>query len=169
MAISVKYYKWGYIPTLSAFAAYNWGYINNEFPPLYNKDFPNSYAGITLSVPIFQGGKRTQDIKVAQLQLQRTDYDLANLHNEVNTEFTAAMAIYKSNLTDYYLLKDNLDLSTDVYNTIQLQYKAGVKTYLDVITAESDLRSSEVNYTNALYNVLSSKFDVEKALGSIQY
>jgi len=169
LAISVKYYKWGYIPTLSAFAAYNWGYLNDEFPPLYNKDFPSSYAGITLSLPIFQGGKRTQDIKVAQLQLQRTDYDLANLHNEVNTEFTAAMAIYKSNLTDYYLLKDNLDLSTDVYNTIQLQYKAGVKTYLDVITAESDLRSSEVNYTNALYNVLSSKFDVEKALGSIQY
>ena len=169
LAISVKYYKWGYIPSLSAFAAYNWGYINNEFAPLYNNDYPNSYAGITLTLPIFQGGKRVNDIKVAQLQLQRTDYDLANLHNEVNTEFTAAMAIYKSNLTDYYLLKDNLDLSTDVYNTIQLQYKAGVKTYLDVITAESDLRSSEVNYTNALYNVLSSKFDVEKALGSIQY
>ncbi|HTC00484.1 MAG TPA: TolC family protein [Ferruginibacter sp.] len=169
LAISVKYYKWGYIPSLSAFAAYNWSYINNEFPPLYNNDYPNSYAGITLTLPIFQGGKRVNDIKVAQLQLQRTDYDLANLHNEVNTEFTAAMAIYKSNLTDYYLLKDNLDLSTDVYNTIQLQYKAGVKTYLDVITAESDLRSSEVNYTNALYNVLSSKFDVEKALGSIQY
>ena len=169
LAISVKYYKWGYIPSLSAFAAYNWGYINNEFAPLYNNDYPNSYAGITLTLPIFQGGKRVNDIKVAQLQLQRTDYDLANLHNEVNTEFSAAMAIYKSNLTDYYLLKDNLDLSTDVYNTIQLQYKAGVKTYLDVITAESDLRSSEVNYTNALYNVLSSKFDVEKALGSIQY
>jgi outer membrane protein len=169
LSISTQYYKWGYLPTVSAYAAYNWGYLNDEFSPLYNRAFPNSYAGITLAVPIFEGGKRLNDIKVAQLQVQRVDYDIATLHNEVNTEFTAAMAIYKSNLTDYNLLKDNLALSTDVYNTIQLQYRSGIKTYLDVITAESDLRTSEVNYTNALYNVLSSKFDVEKALGSIQY
>ncbi len=91
------------------------------------------------------------------------------LKNEVSTEFTEAMAEYKSNLVDYYFLKDNLDLATDVYNTIQLQYKAGVKAYLDVITAETELRSSEENYTNALYNVLSSKYDLEKAMGTIQY
>jgi len=169
LSISVQYYKWGYVPTLSAFAAYNWQYLNQEFPPLYNTSYNYPYAGLTLSLPIFQGGKRYNDTKVSELQLQRTDYDLKNLRNEVNTEFTAAMATYKSDLTDYNLLKDNLDLSTDVYNTIQLQYRSGIKTYLDVITAESDLRSSEVNYTNALYNVLSSKFDVEKALGSIQY
>jgi len=169
LSTSVKYYKWGYIPTLSAYGAYDWGFINEEFPPLFKNDFPYSYAGVTLSFPIFQGGKRTDDIKTAELQLQRTDYDIKNLNNQINTEFTAAMAEYKSNLTDFNLLKDNLALSTDVYNTIQLQYRSGIKTYLDVITAESDLRSSEVNYTNALYNVLSSKFDVEKALGSIQY
>jgi outer membrane protein TolC len=169
LASSVQYYKWSFIPTLSASAGYDLGYFNQRFSPLYNDSYPSSYAGITLGLPIFQGGKRIQDIKVAQLQLQRTDFDIVTLKNEVNTEFSSAMAEYKSNLNDYYLLKDNLDLSTDVYNTIQLQYRAGVKTYLDVITAESDLRSSEVNYTNALYNVLSSKFDVEKALGSIQY
>ncbi|HSC37811.1 MAG TPA: TolC family protein, partial [Chitinophagaceae bacterium] len=69
----------------------------------------------------------------------------------------------------YYVLKDNLALAQDVYNTIQLQYKAGIKTYLDVIIAESDLRASQVNYTNALYDVLSSKLDVQKALGDIRY
>ena len=64
---------------------------------------------------------------------------------------------------------DNLDLATDVYNTIYLQYKAGVKTYLEVIIAESDLRTTQVNYLNALYQVLSSKLDVEKALGTLTY
>ncbi len=169
LAANVKYYKWTYIPTLSAFGDYNLGFLNNEFSKLYSSTFPNSYAGLTLAFPIFEGGKRTQDIRTAELQLQRTDYDIIALKNEVSTEFTEAMAEYKSNLVDYYFLKDNLDLATDVYNTIQLQYKAGVKSYLDVITAETDLRSSEVNYTNALYNVLSSKYDLEKAVGTIQY
>ena len=56
-----------------------------------------------------------------------------------------------------------------MYNTINLQYKAGVKTYLEVIVAESDLRTTQVNYLNALYEVLSSKLDVEKALGILTY
>jgi outer membrane protein len=166
---NVKYEKWSYIPSLSAFGSYNLAYLNSQFSNLYSTTFPNSYAGLTLAFPIFQGGKRTQDIKTAELQLQRTDFDIISLKNEVNTEYTNAMAEYKSNLVDYYFLKDNLDLATDVYNTIQLQYKVGVKAYLDVITAQTDLRSAEVNYTNALYNVLSSRFDVEKALGTIQY
>jgi outer membrane protein TolC len=166
---NVKYNKWSYIPSVSAFGNYNLGYLNNQFSKLYSTTFPNSYAGLTLGFPIFQGGKRTQDIRTAELQLQRTDFDIISLKNEVNTEYTEAMAAYKSNLVDYYLLKDNLDLATDVYNTIQLQYKAGIKTYLDVITAETGLRSSEENYTNALYELLSSKYDVEKALGTIQY
>ena len=169
LTYNIQYSKWGYLPTLSAYGAYDLDFANNEFPPLYKNDLPTSYAGITFSLPIFEGGKRNQDIKAAELQLKLTDYDLINLHNQVNTEYATAMAAYKSNLNDYYLMKDNLDLSTDVYNTIQLQYKSGVKTYLDVVTAESDLRTSEVTYVNALYNVLSSKYDVEKALGSIQY
>jgi outer membrane protein TolC len=67
------------------------------------------------------------------------------------------------------VLKDNLEIAQEVYNTIQLQYKAGVKTFLEVIIAETDLRTSQVNYVNALYQVLSSKLDVQRALGTIEY
>lgn len=169
LAYNVQYNKWSYLPVLSAYGSYSLGYANNQFPPLYKQDYPSSYAGISLSLPIFQGGKRYSDVRTAELQLQLTDYDLVTLHNQVNTEFTSAMGVYKSALNDYYLMKDNLALSTDVYNTIQLQYRSGIKAYLDVVTAESDLRTAEVTYTNALFNVLSSKYDVEKALGSIQY
>jgi outer membrane protein len=38
-----------------------------------------------------------------------------------------------------------------------------------VIIAESDLRTSQLNYYTALYQLLQSKIDVEKALGTIQY
>ena len=166
---NLKYYKWDYIPAVSAFGNYNLSYLNNQFSKLYSTTFPNSYAGLTLSFPLFEGGKRTQQIKTAELQLKRVDYDILTLKNAVNTEYTQALSVYKSNLNDFLVLKDNVALALDVYNTIQLQYKAGIKTYLDVITAETDLRSSEVNYTNALYQVLSSKIDVEKALGTLQY
>ena len=77
--------------------------------------------------------------------------------------------MYKSNLNNYYVQRDNLSLARDVFNTIELQYRNGVKAYLDLITSETDLRTAQVNYSDALYQVLSSKLDVEKALGTIKF
>lgn len=166
---NLRYERWSYLPSVSLYGNYNINYFNDRFSKLYNDNLPNSYAGVTLSVPIFQGTKRTQNIRVAELQLQRLDYDFAALKNAVSSEYSSAIAAYKSNLTNYNILKDNLELASDVYNTLQLQYKSGVKTYLEVITAETDLRTARINYTNALYNLLSSKIDVQKALGQIRY
>jgi len=164
---NLKYYKWAYIPSVSAFGSYNFYFLNQDLSQVYNRNYPYSYAGLQVDFPIFQGTKRTQEIRKAELQLQRVDYDLASLKSSVNTQFVQAMAVYKSNLNNYAILRENLELARDVYNTIQLQYKSGIKAYLEVINAETDIRSAQVNYTDALYQVLSSKLDVQKALGTI--
>jgi outer membrane protein len=165
---NLKYYKWAYIPVVSAFGQYNFNYLNDRFSGLYSTNYPNSYAGLQLAFPIFQGTKRTQDIRVAELQVKRVDWDIQSLKTNVNSQYAQALAIYKSNLYDYQILKDNVDLAKEVYNTVELQYRSGIKAYLDVITAETNLRNAQSNYSNALYQVLSSKLDVQKALGTIQ-
>lgn len=165
----VKYQRWAYIPTVSAGAGYGLNYLNPRFSQLYSNNFPTSYAGLTVSVPIFQGTQRTQNIRIAELQLTRIDWDVVNLQNEINSQYAQALAMYKSNLNNYYVQRDNLSLARDVFNTIELQYRNGVKAYLDLITSETDLRTAQVNYSDALYQVLSSKLDVEKALGTIKF
>jgi len=166
---NLKYYKWAYIPSLSAFGTYNLNFFSSEFGKLYSQNYPLSYAGLSLSFPIFQGMKRTHQIKQAQLELQRVDYDILAFKNSVNTEYEQAIATYKSSLNNYNILKDNLTLAEDVFNTIQLQYKSGIKTYLDVIVSQNDLISAQINYLDALYQLLTSKIDVQKALGQINY
>jgi len=49
-----------------------------------------------------------------------------------------------------------------------LQYQQGIKAYLDVIIAEGDLRTSQLNLYTALYQLLQSKIDVQKALGTLK-
>lgn len=166
---SVQYNKWSFLPQLSANGAYNLNYLNNDFNKLYNQSYPASYAGLTLSFPIFQGGKRKYEIRQAQWELRRTNLDIVNLRNAVNAEYSGALANYKSNYASYMATKENLVLAEEVYNIIQLQYKSGVKTYLEVITSETDLRSAQINYYNALYELLASKVDVQKALGEVKY
>ncbi|HWK06095.1 MAG TPA: TolC family protein [Puia sp.] len=164
----VQYEKWSYLPSLTATGGYNMNYLNSRFSPLYQDNFPNSFAGVQLSFPIFQGTKRTQNIRIAELQLTRIDWDMINLQTNISSQYAQALAAYKGYLNDYYVLKDNLDLAREVFNTIELQYRSGIKAYLDLITAETDLRTAQSNFSNALYQALSSKLDVQKALGTIQ-
>ncbi|MBX3242026.1 MAG: TolC family protein [Chitinophagaceae bacterium] len=166
---NVDYNRWAYLPTVSANGAYNMNYLNNEFTKLYARTFPASYAGLTLSFPIFQGGKRKYDISAAKWQLRRTEQDIVSLKNGVNREYNMAMANYKSNLASYEALKANLELAREVYDITQLQYKSGIKTYLEVIISETDLRTAQINYYDALYALLSSKIDVQRSLGEIKW
>ncbi|MPR32027.1 TolC family protein [Salmonirosea aquatica] len=165
----IDYARWSFLPTVSFFVNYNLLYQNQEFAQLYGRTFPNSLFGLTIALPLFQGGKRLQNIKIAELQFERSDWDMTGLRNDINTEFTQALAQYKGDWINYLTLRENVSLAREVYDVIQLQYKSGVKTYLDVVIAQTDLRTAEFNYTNALYQVISSKLDVERALGSIDY
>jgi outer membrane protein len=165
--INVNYYKWGFLPTVSAVGNYNLLYLNNSFSGLYNNAFPSAYAGLTLGIPIFTGGKRLQNLSKARLQVDRADLDIVNSRNTINTEYVQALAGYKSNYTNWQFLKQNVELAKDVYKIVSLQYREGIKTYLDVIVAQSDLRTAELNYYNALFQVLSSKIDLQKALGTL--
>ncbi len=166
---NLQYYKWSFLPNLSAFGNYILNYLNNQFSKLYSKTYPNSFIGLTLTLPIFQGGKRLQEIKEAQFEITQAGNDIRSYENQINSQYENALATYKSNLYNYYSLKENLSLASEVYDVIQLQYRSGVKAYLDVITAESDLRTAQINYYNALYQVLSSKIDVMQSLGNIKY
>jgi outer membrane protein TolC len=163
--INVNYYKWGFLPSVSAVGAYNLYYFNSRFSNLYTNSYPSSYYGITLSLPIFQGTKRLQNLSKAKLQADRSDLDIENTANTINTEYVQSLASYKSNFTNWQLLKQNVELAKDVYKVVSLQYREGTKVYLDVIIAQSDLRTAELNYYNALFQLLSSKIDLEKALG----
>jgi outer membrane protein len=165
----LRYNKWGYIPSLSANGAYIFNYQDNEFSKLYNTAFKNAYAGVSLTWPIFQGGRRRHEINASRWQLKNIDWSLERLRNNINAEYAQALAAYKSNLINYNAIKENLLLAQEVYDVIQLQYRSGIKTYLEVITAETDLRTARINYFNALNQVLAAKVDVQRALGLINY
>ncbi|MCX6216664.1 TolC family protein [Spirosoma sp.] len=165
---NVRYNRWAYLPTVSANANYNLLFQNNFFGQLYNQTFPNSLIGLSVALPIFQGGRRIQQTKIAELQVQRLNWDLAALTSAVDAEYAQALANYKGNLANYLALRENQLLAEDVYRIINLQYRSGIKTYLDVTIAEADLRTARLNVFNALYQVLISKLDVQRALGAIQ-
>jgi len=165
---NVKYSYWAFLPSINAFGRTT---LTIRITTTANciTSVSLSYVGATLSLPIFQGGKRMAKVQEQKLTRQRLDIGMENLQNNLSTEYSRALASYKSNLAAYLAQKENVALAKEVYDVIQLQYRNGVRTYLDVTVAESDLRTTRINYFNALYLVLASKMDVLRALGEIKY
>jgi outer membrane protein len=164
----IGYYKSSFIPSLSAFYNYNPQYHNDQFSDLYNKVNTTSLVGFKLTLPLFQGMNRLENLSKAKLQYQRLQLGMDYMKSEINSEYMLALSGYRSNLNELRIAKNNIDIAKDIFNTVKLQYNKGIKAYLEVIVSETDLRTAELNYLNILFRVLSSKMDLEKASGDIK-
>ena len=164
---NTNYYSTGFLPSLSGFYNYVHEYQNNKFSDLYNRAYPYSSFGLQLNIPVFSGFKRIEEVRKSRLQEQRTDWDEVNLKLAIYTEYQTALSEYKTNLFYLRSQSENVAMAREVYNIVKLQYSEGIKAYLDVIVAESDLQTSEINYLNALFNLLESKINLERSMGDI--
>ncbi|MGA3014701.1 MAG: TolC family protein [Bacteroidales bacterium] len=164
----ISYYRWSFIPTLSAFFDYDPAFQNNNFNELYKVNYPTTLFGLKLTIPLFQGLNRIENLSKAKLQSQRIQLGMNYLKSAISSEYTIALGSYVSNLNDLKIARNNVTVARDIFNTVKFQYDKGIKAYLEVIVSETDLRTAELNYLNILFQVLTSKMDLEKALGDIK-
>ncbi len=164
-----NYYGIAFLPTVSAFFNYDFEFENNNFSSLYGNAYPYSYLGLTLSLPIFTGFSRLENIRKSKLQEQLLDWSQVSLKSQIYTEYTTALANYRGNAYNLQVMQENVAMARNVYEIVALQYQQGVVAYLNVITAEENLITSEIGYLNALFTVLSNKVDLQKAMGFITY
>jgi len=165
----MNYYRWSWLPTLSAFYNYNLAFENNHLGDLLSASYPSQLVGVSFNIPIFTGFSRVNNERRARLQREQLNWTETNLKSQIYTQYTTALASYKSNFFNLTLLQKNVNMARRTYFVVDLQYKQGIVPYLNVITAQSNLISSEISYINAVFQTLSSKIDLEKAMGDITY
>ncbi len=166
--LNTKFSKVSYMPTMSAFLNYAWDFREDKFRDLYGQGVGRSVFGLNFAFNIFDGNKKLHTLRKSQLLETRLDWNMVQLKNQINTQYQMAIATYNASVNDWMTAKENMQMSQDVYDVIKLQYDAGIKTYLELMTSDTDLKTAQINYLNALYAVLSSKLDVQRALGDVK-
>lgn len=166
--MDVKRYKMGWLPTLNFFG--NYGYTLYNMVKLYDpqdKWQKSSMLGVNLNVPIFTGFQRKNQLKQAQYTLEKNKNDIDNLKMALTLEKENARITLRNNLLALTNQKENMTLAENVYNTARIKYNEGVGTNLEVMNAEASLKEAQTNYFSALYDVMTAKIDLQKALGLI--
>ena len=165
--LDLKRYRWSYMPSLVGY-----GLLAEQFQKSqldFNKAnwFPFGYFGATLNVPIFDGLQKNWRIQQAKVNLLKTQNTFTQLKQSIDFEVQSATANYKNALASLQTQKKNIALAKNVYEVTKKKYEQGIGSSLDMNTTENDLRTSETNYFNSLYDLIIAKIDYQKATGTL--
>ena len=158
-----------YLPNLYANFNYGFNTQTSQSNQWFERDRWLSFGlvGISLNVPIFDGFLKKSRIQQNKIQLQQTQNSFKLLENNINLEIRQAQVNINTALDDMVAQKENMKLAQEIYNVTRIKYQEGVGSNLEVLEADEDLKESQTNYYNALYNALIAKVELQKAYGTL--
>jgi outer membrane protein TolC len=168
---NIKRYKLSQIPTLSLNGYYNYNAQRNEFTFLKTGvNYPwysVSAINLNLKIPIFHGLSTKARIEEARLQLQKSLNERENLKLSIDEEIETARNNFSAAIATVDFQKENMGLAENVYDQTKRKYDAGTGSQVEINNAETDLRTAQSNYVNAIYAAIVAKIDYLKAIGKL--
>lgn len=166
--LNLKHTKASYLPTLSAIGNTGLTFQNNSFSQLYAYNYPSTYVGLSLNVPIFSGGQRLNQVRESRITVEKSQNDLENLKNAINLQANSARINYINGLKTLNNQRQNQALAAEVLRVAKIKYQQGVGSSIEVTQAETDLVNADNQYIQGLYDALISKVDLDQAYGRIK-
>ncbi len=167
--IDVQRLKWGYMPTLAAYGAYQYNAQRAKFDFLDTEQqwFKIALIGATLNLTIFDGFQRHNKIQQAKISSLKNLNTIKTIEQAGELEATVASISYNNAYSSVLVQKKNMILGQHVYDVAQKKYQGGVGTTLEIVNAETSLKEAQTNYYNAVYDMLIAKIDYQKAIGTL--
>jgi outer membrane protein len=150
------------LPSLGASADY--GTIGSQLigtQPTY------SY-GLSLRVPVFDGGKRDARRAESLSQYLQEQTRTRDLGQQVELDVRLAFDSIASAATEVQTAREGVGLSENELAQARRRYQAGVANPLEVTDAQTRLDRARDNLINALYDYNVARIDLATATGKIQ-
>lgn len=146
--------KAGYYPIVHARAMYN--REDSKFLPGHK----NWNAGITLSLPIFQGGATRAQVNQAEARIEAARSHRQALVQKLESALRSAILSLDDARRRIGSSREIVRLSEESLRTAELKYSTGKGTSLDVLDAQTVLTNARINFIQALTDYLTAKADL---------
>lgn len=150
------------VPTLAAFGDY--GTIGRHGSGLR----PTRQFGVTLNVPLWDGGRRKARTAEREVQLRQEELRTRDVREQIELDVRLALQSLESARTQVETAREGLDLAQDELAQAQRRFAAGVSIPLEVTDAQTRLDRARNNEINALYNYNVARLDLAAATGTLE-
>ena len=163
---TVKVQKMAWYPTLSLSANYNWT-SSSDGNPLRNFRWnPYSIVGLTLNIPLFEGGQRHYRIRQAQAQVEQARLQRVDLENSVAMQVALAKDNILLNVKQIASCSESVSEAERAQDIMQRSFDIGAASYLELRDSELALTRSRLARFQSIYNYLIAGAELELLLGN---
>ncbi|HVZ57368.1 MAG TPA: TolC family protein [Chitinophagaceae bacterium] len=164
---NVRRYQLSRYPTVSLTSGYSKNAQRNQFDFYKGPYFTFSNISLHVNVPIFHGFATKARISEARIALEQSRNQLEYLKLSIDNDVEQARNNFRTAIEAMDYQKKNLALAETVYEQTKKKYEVGTGSNTEITAAQTDLKTAQSNYINALYDAIIARVDYLKATGKL--
>ena len=166
LANAVKIQQYAYLPTLSLSFSYMINAMTNDFKFSEYQWTPYSFVGLNLNIPIFSGGKRWSDVKVARTQATQLQLTRLNTERQLKIAIRQYLTTMETQMKSYESSREAVAMAQKAYDISSKSYQVGKNTLTNLNDAQLALTQAKLAQSQAIYNFVVAKSNLEQTLGA---
>lgn len=165
---NVRRFKLSQIPTVSLTALYAKNAQRNKWNFFGRGDwFSVSNVNLNVSIPIFNGFFTKSKIQEARIEVEKINNQIDGMKLWIDNDVEAARNNYKNAVATMDFQKKNMELAEKIYQQTKKKYEVGTGSQIEIVAAQTEMKSAQTNYVTALYDAIIAKVDYLKATGKL--
>lgn len=150
------------VPSLALNGDYGWIGIRPDEAPATRT------LGITLSVPIFDGGQREGRISESRSKVRQEAIRMKDVSDQVSLEVRNALLTLESSTQQVAVSQKGFDLALKELAFARDRFAAGLATNIEVTNAQTSVARARDNVIEALFRFSASRINLARAKGEIE-
>lgn len=149
------------IPSLSASGDYGFIGLGIE------NTLPTRTLGVTLSVPLYDGGQREGRISESRSQVRQEQIRMKDVSDQVTLEVRDALLTIASAKQQVLVSQDGLRLALRELELARERFAVGVANNVEVTNAQTSVARARDNVIEALFNFNAARINLARAQGQM--
>ena len=166
LANTIKMQQYASLPSLALTFSYSINAMTNDF---VFKEFnwsPYSAAGLSLSIPIFAGGRRSNAVKQARNQHEQLILQTENTERQLRVAIRQYLNQMETAMKNFDAAGAGVETARKAYDIAAKSYNLGRSTITELNDAQLALTQAQLAQSQAVYNFIVAKANLEQTLGN---
>jgi outer membrane protein TolC len=154
-----------YYPTLAAQLSYNWVAMSENFKFSEYKWNPYSTGALALSIPIFAGGQKQNQLRQTRIQQEQLALQKEDAIRQLEVSVKQVLNSLETSLKQYEAAQKTIEGAQAGYEIAKKRYDVGSGTLLELQDAQLGLLQARLNVNQSVYTYMILKSSLDKILG----
>ncbi len=157
--LNVDITKGNYLPNISMSAGLGTDYFSTAKNLAYSQQIYHNLSptvGVSLSIPIYENKQLKSQVQIAQIGIQKSDFQLQDTKNQLRKAIESACTDVISAEKEYAASQEQYDSNLESFNVATEKFNQGLINSVDYLVQKTNLITSESTLLQSKYKLIFS-------------